>query len=221
MFPLCVQNIHHNVSRHWTANIFSCNKTFIAVLNRKGKSEAQWKWLECQRTVKGQHVREERDTVDRRKVFFEERSDFLISPNWIYVIINMLFVCMSVYGRRQRERGHPLLHAKACMVTICMYAEIWVCVCQNSSPPPKPFLQALLQPFSHTEILSTPQTAEKVQELKLWSVRRECDGDRLRDDNGTFTISFTTAANIRIRRGKCHVYKTSYTFTAHSLMAGY
>lgn len=103
-------------------------------------------------------------------------------------------VCMHQwwYAATQREAYPCCVRKRAWLQYVwCMYAEICVFVCQNISPPPKPFLQALLQPFSHRDLIYTPDCWERAGTEPLIVGRAMArDGDSLRDGKGTFTFLY-------------------------------
>lgn len=124
--------------------------------------------------------------MKEQKSGFIERSDVSLGCKWIKVIINMPCLCQCVCVQMQR---HGQIHGKDSMIQICMYAWIraCVCVCQNVSPPPEASLHAFLQPFCHTDLISTTACGEGAETATQIS-SRATQSERLRDAEATLTI---------------------------------
>lgn len=109
---------------------------------------------------KGRHGREEPDTADSGELISAERSDSLVGPNWINVIINMLRFCVCTDGE-----AFP-----SCMKKqyVCMNAGI--CIYKNIYPPPKVFFSGSPATIFPHRKLSTPFLAEKEQKTETPTV---------------------------------------------------
>lgn len=139
-------------------------------------------------------------------------------------------VCMHqcLYTATQREANPCCVWKHAWLQYVwCTYTEICVVVVflQNISPPPKPFLQALLQPFSDRDLIYTPDCWERAGTEPLIVGRAMArDGDSLRDGKGTFTLLYLLVLlqiGAWMRLEKFYLCKTSCTETAHSLISEY
>lgn len=76
---------------------FAMTSLLLQSSTGKDKVKPSGKGQRIESKRKAQLEREEQDTADSRKVLFAERSDPLVSPNWINIVINMLCLCMSVW----------------------------------------------------------------------------------------------------------------------------
>lgn len=90
----------------------------------------------------------------------------------------LIHICMNA-------EAFPSCMEKACIVAICMNAGICACVSEYF-PSPKVFLQALLQPFSHKDLIKTLACCQGAGAETPWQSNTEgCD----REWHGTLNIS--------------------------------